>query len=106
MKPVAFDLRQPRTMDEAVELLAGDGEVKVLAGGQSLVPLLNFRLARPELLVDVNRIAELQYIREQPGGLAIGALTRQRVLERSQLVARLAPLLAEALPLIAHAPIR
>lgn len=106
MKPVAFELRQPGSVDEAVELLAGDGEVKVLAGGQSLVPLLNFRLARPEVLVDVNRIAELQYIREQDGGLAIGALTRQRALERSEPVTRLAPLLAEALPQVAHAPIR
>ncbi|HZV51385.1 MAG TPA: xanthine dehydrogenase family protein subunit M [Candidatus Dormibacteraeota bacterium] len=106
MKPVAFDLRQPGTVDEAVELLTGDGEVKVLAGGQSLVPLLNFRLARPELLVDINRISELQYVREEAGGLAVGALTRQRALERSEPVARLAPLVAEALPLVAHVPIR
>jgi CO/xanthine dehydrogenase FAD-binding subunit len=106
MKPVPFDLQEARTVEEAVDVLAGDREVKVLAGGQSLVPLLNFRLARPEVLVDVNRIAELRYIREEGGHLAIGALTRQRELERSELVARLAPLMAEALPMVAHAPIR
>lgn len=106
MKPVAFDLQEARTVEEAEDLLAAGREVKVLAGGQSLVPLLNFRLARPEVLVDVNRIAALRYIREEGGGLAIGALTRQRELERSELVARLAPLMAEALPMVAHAPIR
>lgn len=106
MKPVAFDLREAHSVEEAVELLGAGGEVKVLAGGQSLVPLLNFRLARPEVLVDVNRLVELQYIREEGRELAIGALTRQRALERSEVVGRVAPLLAEALPLVAHAPIR
>lgn len=106
MKPVAFELQEARTVEEALDLLAGDREAKVLAGGQSLVPLLNFRLARPEVLVDINRIDELQYIHEDAGRLAIGALARQRMVERSDVAARLAPLMTEVLPMVAHAPIR
>jgi CO/xanthine dehydrogenase FAD-binding subunit len=107
MKPVAFELEIPATVDEAIDLLSdGHREVKVLAGGQSLVPLLNFRLARPEALVDINRLGELQYIREEDGGLAIGAMARQSSLERSAEVARLAPLLTESLGFVAHAAIR
>jgi carbon-monoxide dehydrogenase medium subunit len=94
-------------VDHVLRLLADtDREVKVLAGGQSLVPLMNFRLARPRVLVDLNRLSELQYIRERDGWLLIGAMTRQSALERSALVERLAPLLAEALPLVGHLPIR
>jgi carbon-monoxide dehydrogenase medium subunit len=109
MKPVPFAIQTPETIEEAVTLLASageDDEVKVLAGGQSLVPLLNFRLAAPDLLVDINRIPQLSFIRASPGGLAIGAMTRQGTLERSADVARLAPLLAQALPFVAHRPIR
>ena len=106
MKPVAFDLQEARTVEEAVDLLASDRETKILAGGQSLVPLLNFRLARPEVLIDVNRIREIEYIREDADGLAIGALTRQRAVERSGVAARLAPLVSEVLPMVAHPPIR
>jgi aerobic carbon-monoxide dehydrogenase medium subunit len=107
MKPAPFDLEVPRTLDEALRILADTSrEVKPLAGGQSLVPLLNFRLARPDVLVDLNRIAELQYIREADGHLAIGAMTRQRALERSSEVQTLAPLLAEVLPWVGHAAIR
>jgi carbon-monoxide dehydrogenase medium subunit len=107
MKPAPFDLETAHSVDDAVRLLAvNDREVKVLAGGQSLVPLLNFRLARPAVLVDLNRVADLQYIREHDAGLAIGAMTRQSALEHSDAVARLAPLLAEALPHVAHTPIR
>jgi aerobic carbon-monoxide dehydrogenase medium subunit len=107
MKPVAFQLETAQTVDDALELLSRDGrEVKVLAGGQSLVPLLNFRLARPDVLVDINPVRELHYIREVGGGLAIGAMTRLHALELSAEVGRLAPLVAEALPSIAHAPIR
>lgn len=106
MKPVAFELQEARTVEEAVHLLAGGREAKVLAGGQSLVPLLNFRLARPEVLVDVNRIEGLRYIHQDANGLAIGALTRQRTVERSDVAARLAPLVTEVLPMVAHAPIR
>ncbi|MBV9581059.1 MAG: xanthine dehydrogenase family protein subunit M [Chloroflexi bacterium] len=107
MKPAVFELEVASSVAHALRLLGdSDHEVKVLAGGQSLVPLMNFRLARPDVLVDLNRLAELQYIRESDDGLAIGAMTRQSALERSPLVARLAPLVAEALPLVAHAPIR
>lgn len=100
-------MRLARTADEAVELLAdGDREVKVLAGGQSLVPLMSFRLARPDVLVDINPVAELQSIAVEDGTLRIGAMTRQRAVERSGAVAAGWPLLAAVLPYVAHAPIR
>jgi aerobic carbon-monoxide dehydrogenase medium subunit len=107
MKPAAFAIETPGSVEEAVALLAGtDEDVKVLAGGQSLIPLLNFRLAAPDLLVDLSRVPRLSYIRADGNGLAIGAMTRQRALERSADVAELAPLLAEAVPFVAHQPIR
>jgi aerobic carbon-monoxide dehydrogenase medium subunit len=107
MKPAPFDLEIARSVEEVLSLLTdADREVKVLAGGQSLVPLMNFRLARPVVLVDLNRLPELQYIREHDGGLVIGAMTRQSALERSEVVARLSPLVAEAMPWLAHTPIR
>ncbi len=107
MKPPAFEYFEPTSVDEALALLREHGEeAKVLAGGQSLVPLLNFRLARPRYLIDLNRIAALSYIREQNGGLAIGAMTRQRAVETSELVRARCVLLSEALPLIGHFQIR
>jgi CO/xanthine dehydrogenase FAD-binding subunit len=107
MKPAAFDYLAPESVDEALGALAGFGEeAKVLAGGQSLVPLMNFRLVRPRHLVDINGIEELAYIREAGGGLAIGAMTRQRALERSEVVRRACPLLSEAIPHIGHFQIR
>src|SRR5438067_6813259 len=107
VKPAPFDYVAPRSIDEAVaELARGGPDAKVLAGGQSLVPLMNFRLARPSLLIDLNRVAALQYIDERNGGLVIGAMTRQSAVERSDLVAVRSPLLAEVLPWVAHAPIR
>lgn len=107
MKPPPFAYADPSTVAETVRLLAEFGaEAKVLAGGQSLVPLLNFRLARPRYLVDINRVAELDYIRAQDGWLAIGALTRQRAAERSPLVQTHAPLLVQALEQVGHVPIR
>ncbi len=109
MKPAPFRYFRPATVDEALALLAEHGsEAKPLAGGQSLIPAMNFRLARPQALVDLNRIPELAYIRSQPdgGGLVIGAMTRQRAVERSDAVRRAAPLVAEALPFVAHAQIR
>jgi carbon-monoxide dehydrogenase medium subunit len=107
MKPVAFDLEIPLRVSDALAMLADSSrDVKPLAGGQSLVPLLNFRLARPAMLVDLNRLSELQYIRQVDGRLAIGAMTRQRALERSDEVQRLAPLLSEVLPWVGHAAIR
>ena len=107
MKPARFEYFAPRTVDEAVVLLARYGdEAKVLAGGQSLVPLMNMRLARPAVVIDINRIDALAYLREQDGVLAAGALTRQRAAERSALVADRCPILRDALRLVGHAQIR
>jgi carbon-monoxide dehydrogenase medium subunit len=107
MKPARFEYFAPETVAEAVSTLARfDGEGKVLAGGQSLVPLLNMRLARPQALVDLNRVAGLDGIGEEDGRLVIGAMARQRDVERSELVTRVQPMLSEAVRLIAHPQIR
>jgi CO/xanthine dehydrogenase FAD-binding subunit len=104
VKPPPFEYTRARSVDEALELL-GD-EAKVLAGGQSLVPLLNFRLARPERLVDVAGLDDLAYLRRSDGALRIGAVTRQAMLERSALVAEGWPLLTQAVALVGHPQIR
>jgi carbon-monoxide dehydrogenase medium subunit len=108
MKPAPFAYAAPRSLPEALDLLArhgGDG--KVLAGGQSLLPVLNFRLAQPAVLIDVNRVPELDFLTPAAdGGIAMGALVRQSRLERERLVAERAPLLAEAVHHIAHPQIR
>jgi carbon-monoxide dehydrogenase medium subunit len=107
MKPAPFDYYDPKTVDEAVALLREhEPDAKVLAGGQSLVPLLNMRLARPAFLVDLNRVEGLDYIRRENGHVAIGAMTRQRAIERSELVATAQPLLHAATRMIAHPQIR
>jgi carbon-monoxide dehydrogenase medium subunit len=107
MKPPPFEYHAPTTREEALKILAEDpGEVKVLAGGQSLVPSMNFRLAAPSILVDLNRIGDLAGIEEKDGGLYISAMARQRAAERSQLVRERAPLITEAMPHIAHPQIR
>ncbi len=108
MKPAPFAYEAPETLPAALVSLARYGdEAKVLAGGQSLIPVLNFRLAQPARLIDLNRIDGLSYVRRgADGGLSIGAMTRQRELERSPLVRQVAPLLAEAVPWIAHPQIR
>ncbi len=107
MKPAPFEYLAPDSLDAALDVLAlHGGEAKLLAGGQSLIPVMNFRLAQPSLLVDLNRLQDSDYIREDGGGLRIGAMTRQRRLERDPLVRRLAPLLHEAVPFIAHPQIR
>lgn len=107
MKPVAFDYVAPTTLDEAIGLLGRYGaDAKLLAGGQSFAPMANFRVLRPQVVVDLNRIEALAYIRERDGGLAIGAMTRHRTIERSSLVRERCPLMAEAVPNIAHAVIR
>lgn len=107
MKSPPFEYLDPTTIQGAVAALGERGaEAKILAGGQSLVPLLNLRLVHFEVLVDLNRIAGLDYIREVDGALAIGALTRQRAMERSELVARRQPLLQAAARLIGHEAIR
>ena len=108
MKPAPFAYFAPHNLDEALDLLAQHGyDGKVLAGGQSLIPTMNFRLAQPAALVDINRVAELAFLDEDAGGgLRIGALTRQRTLERSAAVASRAPLLHATMPYIAHVQIR
>ena len=107
MKPAPFAYAKARTLGHAVELLASDAqEAKVLAGGQSLVATLNMRLSAPRLLVDINELGELKGIRRKDGQLEFGALVRQREAERSADVARHAPLIARALPHIAHPAIR
>jgi aerobic carbon-monoxide dehydrogenase medium subunit len=107
VKPPKFDYHAPATLDEAIALLVRyDGEAKLLAGGQSLVPLLNFRLARPAALIDLNRIKSLAYIHEHDGQVRFGAMTRQRAIEFSPLVGRRLPLLREATRWVGHLPIR
>ena len=107
MKPAAFDYLAPASLGEALALLADLGEgAKPLAGGQSLVPLMNFRLVRPQHVIDLNGLGELAGIREDDGHLVIGAMTRQRAVETSALVAERCPLLAEAMPQIGHVQIR
>ena len=107
MKPAPFDYVAPRSLDEAVAALAEGGpEAKLLAGGQSLIPLLNFRLARPALLVDLNRVAELAYVRPRNRGTAIGAMTRQMTIERDRALSEKQPLLAEAIRWVGHVAIR
>ncbi|HWI61728.1 MAG TPA: xanthine dehydrogenase family protein subunit M [Symbiobacteriaceae bacterium] len=107
MKPARFEYRDPATLEEALALLRQHGdEAKLLAGGQSLIPMLNMRLARPPVLIDLNRVTELAYVREENGYLAIGAMTRHADVERSELVARRQPLLAEAMHHVGHVQIR
>src|SRR3989442_13250187 len=103
MKPAPFEYLAPRTVPEAVSLLARHGEeAKLLAGGQSLVPLMNMRLARPRRVIDLNRTQGLAYIREGDGALRIGGMTRQATLERSPPIGGRCPLLPEALALVGH----
>lgn len=108
MKPPPFAYLAPDSLESALAVLAEHGaDAKVLAGGQSLIPLLNFRLASPVVLVDLGRVPGLDGIVVRPdGGLSLGAMTRHRRLERDPEVARRAPLLAEAAPWIAHPQIR
>jgi carbon-monoxide dehydrogenase medium subunit len=108
MKPPPFEYYAPRTRQEALELLSEHaGEAKVLAGGQSLVPSMNFRLAQPSILVDLNGVEDLFGIQpHEEGGLLVRAMTRHRSVERSPLVAERAPLIFEAMPYIAHPQIR
>jgi carbon-monoxide dehydrogenase medium subunit len=107
MKPPPFEYHDPKTVDEALALLGRyGGEARLLAGGQSLVPLLNFRLSAPAALIDLNRIAELSYIKEEGGQLRFGAMTRQRQVEFSPLVASKLPLMIEATQMVGHLPTR
>lgn len=107
MKPPPFGYRAPETLKDALDLLSREGDrVKILAGGQSLVPLMNLRLVKPQILCDINRIAELEVVAEDPDTLELGALTRHRVLAEHPLILRHLPLWAEAATQIGHPPIR
>jgi CO/xanthine dehydrogenase FAD-binding subunit len=107
MKPAAFDYVRPGNLDEAASLLErSGGDAKILAGGQSLVPLLNYRMLRPRMLIDINQVSELAYLREEGTGLRIGALTRHHTLESSPLVKARFPVLAEAMTHVAHLAVR
>ena len=103
MKPAKFDYYDPKSLEEALALLdCNPDDAKVLAGGQSLMPLLNMRLARPNIVVDINQIKELNYVRASDGGIAIGAIARQRALQTETLIAERVPILQEAAYYIAH----
>jgi carbon-monoxide dehydrogenase medium subunit len=107
VKPAPFTYHRAASLDEALALLDRHGdEARLLAGGQSLVPMLNLRIARFAHLVDINPLRDLDYVRETGGALEIGALTRHVTLERSELVRRLCPILAAAAKRIGHVAIR
>jgi len=107
VKPPPFEYHRPATLGEALALLRDQPDAKPLAGGQSLIPAMNFRLAAPAALVDLNGLKDLAGIATgEAGGIRIGAMTRHRAVETSALVAERAPLLAEAMPWIAHPQIR
>jgi carbon-monoxide dehydrogenase medium subunit len=107
MIPGAFDYLAPQSVEEAIALLAEHGEdAKILAGGQSLIPAMRFRLTAPATLIDINRLNGLEYVREEPGHLAIGALTREAMLEELPALARAFPLLADAARVIADPLVR
>jgi len=107
LKPASFRYVAPTSLDEAIDILGSHGsDARLLAGGQSLMPVLNFRLGQPSLLIDLNRIADLAFVREDGDRVAIGAMTRQSAIETDPLVARHVPLLAEATGNIAHRAVR
>jgi CO/xanthine dehydrogenase FAD-binding subunit len=108
MKPAPFKYHAPTTLEEALDHLAEYGyDAKILAGGQSLVPMLNFRLAQPSVLVDLNKVSELFYIQpDRDGGLRLGAMTRQAQVEHDPMIAERAPLVREVMPQIAYPQIR
>jgi carbon-monoxide dehydrogenase medium subunit len=107
MKPAPFEYYVPDSIEQALNLLREHGDTaRLLAGGQSLVPAMNFRVVQPGVLIDLNRVGELTYIHENEVTLHIGAMTRERQLEFDPVIARRTPLLAEAMPHVAHPQIR
>ena len=102
MKPPLFSYHDPRAIGDVVELLGRLDNAKLLAGGQSLMPMLNMRFVLPDHVIDLNRVAGLSFIREADGALEIGAMTRQRDLEFSDVVRGRCPLMAEAIALVGH----
>ncbi|MCC6779691.1 MAG: xanthine dehydrogenase family protein subunit M [Hyphomicrobiales bacterium] len=107
MKPASFEYHAPTSIDEALALLHRHGsDARLLAGGQSLIPMMNFRLVTPGTVIDLGRIPHLAYIEQDAAVIRIGAMTRQRALEFSPLIARCLPLLREAIGLVGHLPTR
>jgi CO/xanthine dehydrogenase FAD-binding subunit len=107
MKPAPFEYYVPDSIEQALDLLHEHGDTaRLLAGGQSLVPAMNFRVVQPGVLIDLNRVGELQYIRDDTATLRIGAMTRERALEFNPVISKKTPLLAEAMPHVAHPQIR
>jgi len=106
MKPAPFDYVRPDSLAEACQLLAGDEDARLIAGGQTLVPMLAMRLARPAKLIDILRLPELAGIREEAGAVIVGATTRQAQAERDPVIRASVPLLARVLPWVGHPPTR
>ena len=107
MKPAPFEYYVPDSIEQALDLLREHGDsARLLAGGQSLVPAMNFRVVQPGVLIDLNRVGELKYIRDDHATLQIGAMTRERELEFAPVISKRTPLLAEAMPHVAHPQIR
>lgn len=106
MKPAPFEYSRPSTLAEACGMLASEPDARLIAGGQTLVPMMAMRLARPSRLIDIGRLGELRGIRDAGEAIVIGAATRQVEAERSAVVATKLPLLAAALPWVGHAPTR
>jgi carbon-monoxide dehydrogenase medium subunit len=107
MKPASFEYFRPTTIEEALQLLDTHGdEAKVLAGGQSLVPMMNLRLARPAILIDINGLTELDYHRRHADYIAVGALTRHNTLRESPLIRETCPIMSAAYHYVAHGTVR
>ncbi|MBI3241497.1 MAG: xanthine dehydrogenase family protein subunit M [Chloroflexi bacterium] len=106
MIPPTFDYAVPKTLSEAITLLGQNPEAKILAGGHSLIPMMRYRLASPALLIDINRLEGLSYIREDGGWLKIGAMTRESELDESELIHKKYPLLADTARMIADPVVR
>jgi CO/xanthine dehydrogenase FAD-binding subunit len=106
MKPAPFEYVRPGSLAEACEILAGDDDARVIAGGQTLVPMLAMRLARPARLIDILRLPELAGIREENGAIVVGATTRQAQAERNPVIRASVPMLAQVLPWVGHPPTR
>jgi carbon-monoxide dehydrogenase medium subunit len=107
MKPAPFEYHVPDSLEQALDLMSQHADdAKILAGGQSLVPAMNFRIAQPGMLIDLNRVAELSYVREEGTVIRIGAMSRERHVEFDPSIAKHLPLLHEAAPNIAHPQIR
>lgn len=106
MKPVPFEYERPHSLQAACQLLADDEDAVIIAGGQTLIPMLAMRLARPSRLIDISRIDGLSGIEEQTDNITIGCMTRHAEVERSPVIASHVPLLSAAMPWVGHAPIR